>query len=421
MSITLSSAVSILSAFPTSFQTAQQTAKDKIKSLRDAKQVYYNLVASNASSSSISAQSDIVATLTNEQQVACNYCTTLLTTKAKAEQIVLASQGVGSSVPTSNPFVGVTGPTGPTGPAWSVTLDNIPTPGSNNPLSSGGAYQALDSISLGSQSSSSVAVATSTGSYDPKVKMLFHLDGQNGSTNFPDSSSNNVYLSGNFGDLNTAKLTTSIKKFGTSCLDLTTSSSSTVITLDTVLLFPGYRYYTVQFWFNVKSTPCVVFSPNNTPVIYGSGSTLLYFGGGTLGTLGTSGTTYLLNTWYFATVTYDANTGQIQPIYINGVSRSPTFTFNNTSLYAPFAVGFGRVYGTATVSASNVYIDDIRVCAHNTLTEVDSTVVPTAAFPDPTPNFPASGTQGQLWTDGVLLYLCTATGTPGTWKRILTQ
>jgi Concanavalin A-like lectin/glucanases superfamily len=108
----------------------------------------------------------------------------------------------------------------------------------------------------------------------------------------------------------------------------------------------GLSAYTKSFWFKLTS-----YSTGNNVTSSDAGGHFSYFGGGTRLQNGhsawtnfgafTSVTTFNLNTWYHACVTFDTNTGMV--LYVNGVLDSTYVSTTGTSRTNTPVVGTGRV------------------------------------------------------------------------------
>lgn len=80
---------------------------------------------------------------------------------------------------------------------------------------------------------------------DAFTKVLLHLDGANGSTSFVDNNAGG--LSHGWSAVGSPVLTTSLKKYGSACLDC---SSGWITTSDSADFAPGFSNFTVDFWLN---------------------------------------------------------------------------------------------------------------------------------------------------------------------------
>lgn len=402
-SLSLQSALSIISSYSSNYKSATSAVTSKLASLSAAQQAYSQLVVDGAPQTEIDAQASLVAQLTNEVQVAKNYVKDINAAKVSAQNTVYLFNGVtpSDSTNTTNPFVGATGPTGPAGTPWNVTVDTTPTLNSNNPVTSGGVYDSLQSLSLGVASSTTVAVGTSSTTSDAGTTCLLRFEGPDGSTVVTDSSSyNNAFTA-----YQNAHITTGAPKFGTSCLDLTT--------------YPAYvasngnvSVGTIEFWFKIKAFNVSgnrLFDGPNVSLNVTSSDFKTTFGSRTA----TWTNSFVTNTWYH----FAACKNTYWKAYVNGVQVYSN-TLSTEMVGGVLYIG-GTPGGVSSTNYTNGYIDELRVSSTGIYTSAFTP--PVTRFPDPvtkTLYYPSQNNKGQLWTDGTDLYLCTTSGTPGVWKKV---
>jgi len=214
------------------------------------------------------------------------------------------------------------------------------------------------------------------------VKFLGHFDGTNGATAFVDSSGNNVTIT----TVDTAQLSTSIKKFGTASLYLPSNTAYTTIP-STVANFAG-KDFCIELWVypitkggfgniighNLTLTSYVGFnlqwdySTNKIRFLSG------YSGGG-WAVDAMSAIDVLLNAWSHIAITRQ---GQILRVFINGVkaievNSAATLWAESNSGYFGIGVGSGNNrFGVG-------YIDEVRIIEGNAVYTTDFTP-PTSPF-----------------------------------------
>ena len=423
-SLSLSEAVTILASYDSSHSTAATNLMQKQALLKSQQSVLNNLVASSTSQTEIANQASVVNNTKSEVISLMSYMITLRASSVNANKVLLASNGVGPTGPVNNPLVGTTGPTGPQGPtgaAWSFTTDSTPTQGSSNPVTSGGVYSALHAAG-GSSNPAVVVGTTGTSAVDSSVRVLCHFEEANNSTTITDSSSYNSVLNCFSG----AKITTALKKFGSSCLDLTTVGSyvsGPSITLPSTSPWSiEYWVYPTTFSTNYYQTH-LSFGPNT----YQIGFFINGFAGGNyvnLSIYNSTGSYYCNSGTAITSTTQSPGTNQWYHVCILFDTTATRLFLNGQFLYT----GSGTVVNPSgslrlgtNLSANykpNAYIDELRIVVgsnkYNTNFNITS---PTTVFSNTTTTFPSPSTQGQLWSDGTNVYICTTAGSPGIWRR----
>jgi len=412
-SLTPSQVVAVLSLYDSQYRQNAKTVADLQALSRTQSDQLTTLIASGASQSAVTAQINLINSTQQSIIDANNFLKTINIAKTNAENALCVLNGVtGATGPTINPFAGVTGargPVGPTGPAWSATVDTSATSGSSNPLSSQGAYDAIQSASSSSQSSGlSMSVGTST-SISSDIQLLCRFEGTDGSSNIIDSS--NYQRTFGLQNLNGTypTLTTSYKKFGSSSLNLLNGAFLSV----NGPLALGTRPFTLEFWVYLPTQNAI-----NTLVSLGNfdgffGLTSSGFSSTFLqnGNMFFSGGAYATNTWHHIALCRSSTTNYV---FINGVLRSSDSStianIGNQVLY------IGK--GDPTRGYCNGYIDELKLTFDQCVYTSNFTP-PSEAFASPTPSLPTTNnSEGQMWTDGTSLYMCTTAGSPGTWKQL---
>jgi hypothetical protein len=215
------------------------------------------------------------------------------------------------------------------------------------------------------------------------VKFLGHFDGTNGATAFVDSSGNNVTIT----TVDTAQLSTSIKKFGTASLYLPAATAYTTIP-STVANFAG-KDFCIELWVylitkngfgnilghNIALNSYVGFnlqwdySTNKIRFLSG------HQGAGIWAVDAMSAIDVPLNAWSHIAITRQ---GQILRVFINGVkaievNSAATLWAESNSGYFGIGAGFGNNrFGVG-------YIDEVRIIEGNAVYTTDFTP-PTSPF-----------------------------------------
>ena len=402
--LSLSDAITVLASYDSSQKTAANSLMAKQTLLKSQTSTLNSLVASSASQSSIASQAALVNSTQSGVTSLISYLKTLKASKDNATKVLLASNGIGPTGPVNNPLVGTTGPTGPAGPtgaAWSLTTDSTPTLGSSNPVTSNGVYTALQAANSGQPT---IAVGTTgTSANDTTVKVLLHFEGANGSTTITDSSS----YSNTFTCSGAAKLTTAKQKFGSSCLDLTTAG---VVTGPSITI-PSNTTWSIDFWVypTTSSSFGFVYLGNYYFLI---GSTFFRVARSTdsMTILDATGSvTQFANTWHHV-------------CYL--VQNAKAYVFVDGNLYLPtggatnYLEQISGTTGVLKISASNQYVDELRLTVGvNKFSPSPNLSLSTSAYTSTTLTFPSPAAQGQLWCNGTNVYICTASGTPGSWRQ----
>jgi hypothetical protein len=169
-----------------------------------------------------------------------------------------------------------------------------------------------------------------------------------------DRSTKTLYAQGN------AKLSTSIKKFGTASLAL--DGTGDYVTCPTQPDFEfGTDDFTIEFWVyrtNTSLTEAYIdfrtAATQYAPLIYVQGTTLYYFVNGANRINATALTS--TNTWYHIAVTRVSATNSTK-MFVNGTQVGSTWTDSSTYIQSPVTIG-ANYAGAAFV---NGYIDDVRI------------------------------------------------------------
>jgi hypothetical protein len=156
-----------------------------------------------------------------------------------------------------------------------------------------------------------------------------------------------------------AKLSTSIKKFGTASLSL--DGTGDYVTIPSTADFGfGTGNFTVEFWVYRNNTTLTegfldfkTSNPQNTPNIYAVGSNLYYFVNGSVRITGT-GVVSANSTWYHVAV---SRQGSDTKMFVNGTQVGSTWTDSTNYITAPLVIGNNYVY----TAGLNGYIDDLRI------------------------------------------------------------
>jgi len=293
-------------------------------------------------------------------------------------------------------------------------------------VTSGGVYTAFQALQ--STGGATVAVGTTgTSVNDPSVKVLLHFEGANGSTTITDSSTYN----NTFTCYRGAKITTADSKFGSSCLDLNTGTYPAVQSGS--ITFPS-NSYSIEFWLRTSSTAVISFvtTTNNTDCGFwinfdGTNFTCNHFAGSFSGTNYASFTISTYQSWTWPVTS--AQTNVWHHICYLCVSNNKTWLFFDGNLCTKGSTDYGAAFSgrsgiivlgdyTGNRMANCGRIDDFRiVIGANKYNTAPFFTPPTAAYTGTITTFPSPATQGQLWSDGTNVYVCTVGGNPGSWRQ----
>lgn len=202
--------------------------------------------------------------------------------------------------------------------------------------------------------------------YFSSVRLLMHFNDANGSTTFVDSSNNVLSLT----SVNGASTTTALSKFGTACLNLSTSAnrylsypSASGDALDVL----ANQNVTVEFWayFTAVETGTTLGSFNTIFELSGGTSFSIHANTGVGGnpslawSVGYSNTNrfyhqsnFTLNTWHHIAMVRDGN---IWNLYLNGVKSTSSFTNSNSAPNTNFVIIGPRQ------TTSRLYVDEFRM------------------------------------------------------------
>lgn len=268
---------------------------------------------------------------------------------------------------------GGTGGTGLTGPGFYRDIATITTP-----------------TTLGASGNTDYMRLLSTGSDDANftsVTALLLGDGSNNATTIVDSSA----LAANWTASGNAKLSTSVKKFGTASISFDGTNSYIAPSAAASNYTFSTSAFTLEFWvyFNSLSGTQVVADWRTTqgafPTIYQSSNTLKYFVNSadriTSGSISAT-------TWYHVAL---CRSGTSTKMFIDGTQAGSTYTDSTD-----YSVGTGRPWFGAAFDGAyfNGYLDDIRITKGVARYTANFTA-PTAALPVGTvgtPTLPAAAT-----------------------------
>lgn len=400
--ISLIQAQTILASFSTAYAAANSDLATKQRAAASARTTLNQLAGSGASQAELQAQAAVVNTAQANALIAQNYAKDLMAANTAAQNVFYANGGVTGPVSsTENPFVGPVGPTGPAAPLGVVVLDTVPTLNSTNAVTSGAVYNTAASLRA---TPATVAVGTSSTYDDGFTKLLYHFDGLEGATQGPGLTygSNTAVCSGG------ARLTTATSKFGTACLDL---SGSGAVALSNPLyptVLTSGSAFTIEFWFKMKTMLSNVFFVSPTPGLAYNSSTqslVVYHQGNQLTCALAS--PLVTDRWYHVAFSKSSIANDSVYCYLDGVK------------FAAVSNASGSSYNLSP-TINYVYLDEYRLSVGVDRYPGGITFTPpTTQFmiSTKTQSFPSSATKGQIWTDGTDIYLCTATGTPGSWSK----
>jgi hypothetical protein len=417
-SISLAQAQAILNTFESAYASANSDLATKKKAVTTAQTSYRELIGSGASQSQLQSQAAILNSAQTSALIAQNYAKDLVAASAAAQNVINASGGVtgpvGGNATTDNPFVGSTGPAGPASSAGSITVDSTPTVNSTNAITSGGVYQTVQALQA---NTSSVIVGTSTLVDDGFTKLLYHFDGLDGAVQGPGLTYDTYVATCSAG----ASLLAYNPKFGTACLNTDYSGACAFPNPYPSGIPTNGSAFTLEFFFRFSANNSTQFTLlTASPDIYFQLQPTQQFAisynnnGSTAFTNIGYNHANLAGAWHHVAFSKSATANSAVYVYLDGIQLT---TITNTS---------GRNYfPVANFTTGNcVCLDELRFSVGvDRYPGGTKFIPPTAPFTNNlvrVPNLPASGTKGQLWTDGTDVYLCTASGTPGSWSKKVT-
>lgn len=217
--------------------------------------------------------------------------------------------------------------------------------------------------------------------YFSNVALLLHLNGANGSTSFPDSSSHSLSIAGS----GSAAISTAQSKFNGSSLSLPGGSALYGTTYDSALNLnaPGTSF-TVECWAYLTSNggdPYIVTanSSGNSPrwamQVY-SGRLAFYSGGGSAPPNGSL--SIPLNQWVHLAVSYDASTDVLKT-FVGGVQD-----YSGAGVLVTGTAAMRAEIGAAYFNNSNFmngYLAEVRV-TKGVSRYSSSFTPPSSPFPD---------------------------------------
>jgi len=194
---------------------------------------------------------------------------------------------------------------------------------------------------------------------DDNTKLLLHMDGTDGSTDFADDNGKGRSRVGVSG---TGSISTSQSKFGGASAFIDDSTSEYIATDNTATQF-STDDFTVEFWiyrtedfeFDILADHRDTATDNAVAIVYSSASNYvyLYINGSQRNT---SSSDIPVNTWTHIAVV--RSSGDIK-LYVNGTAEGTTYTnSNNFSTTNGWYFGKNRTSGTSPTTA---YYDEIRV------------------------------------------------------------
>ncbi len=196
---------------------------------------------------------------------------------------------------------------------------------------------------------------SSSGGLDSSVKLLLHCNGIDESTDFPDSSDSNHTVTA----VNTAKVDTTIKRFGTGSLELDGNSDYLTIP-DSPDWDIGTGAFTIDFWINFNSISLgqdfIAINTIGFLIRWGA------MGGSNLGVLFNN--VWIINeawspstsTWYHIAVTRSASDVRL---FVDGTQLGSTGS-SSFNIASSQALTIGR-FGTNPAEYVNGYMDEIRI------------------------------------------------------------
>lgn len=212
-----------------------------------------------------------------------------------------------------------------------------------------------------------------------------HMDGENGSTNFIDSSVNNLPVT----TVGNVSINSSIFKYGNGSANFN-GVNSNYLSLPSSSLFQWTGDFTIEGWFyfNSLSSNNPLISTHNGAdrtgwIIFQRNSTELgIFGANSFGSIIMANfiivNTSILNTWIHLAVSRSSNTLRL---FLNGVlkitSNSPGSIVSGTTL----TVGHYPYFNDGA-KTFNGYIDEIRI-TKDVARYIDNFTPPTEAYPNP--------------------------------------
>jgi len=287
---------------------------------------------------------------------------------------------------------GATGPAGPTGPEGPA--------GPQGPAGPSG----------------SVSVVSSSG--DPlfsSTKFLLLCEGANNGTTFTDSGPAARTCTA----VGTAKTSTSAFKYGSSSLAVDGAGASVKVANPSNALDTGTADFCIEMWIrpddltyrflvgaNQNSGSYVFIAINPT------GSGQIWMGrSGADWPLQFSGHTLAANTWAHIAITRSAGSARL---FIDGSQLGAAVANTTSWVFDPAGPLIGAHVGGTGFKG---YIDEVRLTVGSP--RYTSNFTPAALIAQPLSyTTPSPASVGSFATDGLHLLVCTAGGTPGTWKRV---
>ena len=289
--------------------------------------------------------------------------------------------------------IGATGSSGPTG------ASGIPGVNYNRVI------QTLTSpTTLGASGSTDYVTflsSTSTDANFNKTVAVLHFDGTNNSTS---PITDNSFISTNWIVSGDAKLSTSVKKFGTASLSLDGTGDYVSPTASASNYAFGTNPFTIEMWIYATAVASrgidIIYdgragaATGDYPTIYLNNGQIFYYASGSNRI---TGNTLSINTWYHIAV---CRSGTSTRLFVDGTQQGSTWT-DSTNYLNPTGgpvIGAGNDDGGKGSNAFVGYIDDVRIY-NNYAAYTANFTAPSAAHPDLTigvPTLPtASGNLGR--------------------------
>jgi hypothetical protein len=251
-----------------------------------------------------------------------------------------------------------------------------------------GVVQAIVGPDLQLVGNTSIVALEGDASYN-KVSLLLHMDGDNGSTDFVDSSQNEVELT----SVNGAQISTSVVKYGTGAASFNGTNSYITTPADADYGAFGTQDFTVEWWEYLTGSnfyyPIIHYGALGDTGNFSSKWGIRYESGGSFIRVGILGSTYdfsglttTKNVWRHCALVRVNGTlilfrdGILHPTSFNVSNINFTLGTNNGIIGGAFFGG-----GNGSLNSLNGYIDDLRI-TKGVARYVANFTPPTEAFED---------------------------------------
>jgi hypothetical protein len=253
--------------------------------------------------------------------------------------------------------------------AWATSSTTF-TPGDRT-----GRYVVADGVNWATSSTTLTRGDRSNGldTYFSSVYLLLHMNGSNGSTSFPDSSSNSftVTVSGD------AQVSTTDPKFGSGSLTLDGTGDYLSVNMSSLINI-GSQDFTAECWAYINTgntgTKCLFCFEGSSfrgpGVLINSGNWVLRYANTESGSMGAVTT----GAWQHVAL---ARSGNSLRLFINGSQLGSTLT--DTAVYIDRNIGIGFAFGIG--DSPSARIDELRITVGVARYTANFTP-PAAAFPD---------------------------------------